>query len=198
LARAFTAIELATLNARPNLLDEVGAAGEALQLAWEQAGAALLRRVGEMTDPALVPEAATVFLVYPSTGQSAAHLAYNSVALETPTDGGIAQLAWLLAQLNLDLPRISERLDCPFAAARFGALALVPIVLSAAAEQELTACDGETIRATVAAWRSHDADDETLARLESWWDVFRTSDTPWDLALAALERMLNEPAMALA
>lgn len=195
LARVFTALEQATLATHSGLLDELAAAGEPLERAWAQTGDGLLRRIGELTDPLLVPEAATVLLVTPATGQSQAHLAYNSVSLEVgrmdlPPHEPLIHLAWLLAQLNLDLPRFSERLEMPADAGRIGALALVPIALSAASEMGTTSCDADAIRAAASAWLPRAADEPLLAQLLSWWEVFRTSGLSWDVALAAWERML--------
>ncbi len=148
------------------------------------------------TDERLIVEQANVVLVYPALGGGGvAHLLYNSVRLEAvltdphPSLPETVRLAWLLAQLNLDLPIHSEAIssvDLPW----IGSLAMIPPVLSAAEAVEWARLDPPTVAEALAAWHLADDHLEELAdMLLDWWKTYRASRPRWAVALAALEQM---------
>ena len=106
----------------------------------------------------LARQEAEVVLVYAyQGGGGAAHLPYNSArieALETDQDEQlpeVVRLAWMIAQLNVDLPLFSESIHrdrLPLVAS----LAMLPPTLNAAQDAELARCDSTTIRRAVGAW----------------------------------------------
>jgi hypothetical protein len=105
----------------------------------------------------MVPNA-DVVLVYPAYGGGGrAHLLYNSVRIEAvltnpvPELPEIVRLAWLLAQLNIDLPAFSENLR-PQRRNKIAQLAMLPATLQAAEEVELARCDPAAIRLALKVW----------------------------------------------
>lgn len=192
-------VERAFLRARPKAAEELTLRQQPIRMQWDARGPGLLRLLGRLTDADFVVSRATVSLVYPITGGGGmAHPFYNAVTFEavltdvTPKLPEVARLAWLVAQLNVDLPRYSERLTTPRAFA-LGSLALIPLVLSCAAEVELAHCDEETIETAVASWRPELAADLRLPEtLHQWWQIYRDSRPSLAAALLALEQMLNQ------
>jgi hypothetical protein len=162
-----------------------------LQGAWKRHGPALLTQIGTLTEPELLVEEATVVGVPPlQAGGGLAAAFGNQVIIEaTEADSDphlpeVIRLAWLLAQLQLDLPRHSEAIP----AARRGAiaeLALLPVALEAARRCRLTeAAPADLLSAAAGRWpASSAAPVDTLAR---WWQVYQTRRPPFRTALEAL------------
>ena len=101
-------------------------------------------------------------------------------------------MAWLLAQLNLDLPKYAEHV----AADRFETLAaqaMIPPVLAAAEYVDFVRLDAALIARALDEWRVASSDDEnSLAEtLLTWWTTYDEGQTTWPVALAALEKMLG-------
>ena len=105
------------------------------------------------------------------------------------------RLAWLLSQLNLDLPMYSDHVTAAHREV-VGEWAMIPPVLSAAEHVELAPYSAEAVVRTLVAWRLVDASDAADAiaaqadTLMTWWHTCQESRTPWAVALAALEHML--------
>ena len=203
LAAGFSALEAAYRETLPDLVDELAARAQPLRQQWEARGPGLLKTVARLSDERLIVEQADVILVRPVLGGMAvAHLPYNSVRMEAvladphATLPETVRLAWVLAQLNLDLPLFSERLRRD----RLGMvaqLAMLPVVLQAAEHVELAAYDQRAIQLALEVWHIEITDDvpdeaDQLADTISRWYAQYTADRPdWAVALAALDRMLK-------
>jgi len=138
----------------------------------------LLAGVKKWTQEAVLVEEAAIFMLSPVTvgGDGAAHLPYNSVRIEM-TAGEKAELpevlrlAWLPAQLKLDLPPSCEgvpvaRLDLT------AGLAMVPVALSTGESFKLTSCTPDAIARAVRTWVAAGERTEALAATVAlWWDV---------------------------
>lgn len=170
-----------------------------LQMAWNLHGPGLLTRVTELTEPGLLVEEAVVYLLPPIAegGGAAPHLPYNAVRIEL-TEGEdpglpeVVRLAWLLAQLNLDLPRYREGLSLERLDQTTG-LAMLPVALSAGEHLKLTSCTPGTITRAVRAWLADDDRAGALSEVVApWWEAYQAQRPPWAAALAALERLTAE------
>jgi hypothetical protein len=197
LTRAFTALEKAFDSILPRCLDDLELRSGPLREQWEARGPGLLSEVAHLTEPSLIAEQADVLLVHPALGGAgSAHLPYNSVRIEAVlanphhTLPEIVRLAWLLAQLNLDLPLYEGALSRQ-RMAEMGALAMIPPVLCAAETVELARYDAATLQLALAAWRlSAENHSQAAQTLVEWWTVYGGSHPAWPVALAALDRML--------
>ncbi|MBX7168675.1 MAG: hypothetical protein K1X74_20230 [Pirellulales bacterium] len=195
LARALASMRRATLAAQPDLLDRLQAESEPLRATWERVGGPLLDHIGRWTAENWLVPAADVLLVPPvGGGFGAAHPAANLARIEV--GGPVAdacppptvQVAWLVAQLNADLPVFQGSLTRT-CAARAAAWAMLAITLEAAADAELFAHDDATCAAAARAWGLEPVDAvETLRR---WWNVYRDARPSWPAALAALDALLG-------
>jgi hypothetical protein len=195
-------------DSRP-LVDELLLRGRPLLEQWEARGPGLLRQIARSTDEAILVDAAEVTLVYPIVGGNGiAHRAVNTVSFEavltnpSPALPEVLRLAWLLAQLNLDLPMYADNIAAEHRDA-VAQWATVPPVLAAAEHVELLQLSEESVTEAISAWRlpGGDADSdgttsECAATMLQWWDTYQQGSTPWAVALAALEAMLFAPALA--
>jgi hypothetical protein len=161
----------------------------------------VLAQVGRSTESGLIVEQADVLLVHPALGGAGkAHLPYNSVRIEAVLANPeqalpeVARLAWLISQLNLDLPIHHDHLPRE-RVAQLGACALIPAVLAAAETVELARFDAATMVLALTAWQAPVTDAEAEAQtLIEWWNVYNESHLAWSIALAALDRMLRATA----
>jgi len=195
LSGCIAALYAAFHEARPDALAELELRAGPIRQQWEARGPGLLAELARLTQGDLLPPAVDVILVHPVLGGGgAAHPMYNSVRLEAVLANSygelpeVARLAWLVAQLNLDLPRLTGELSRE-EIARAGPLALIPPVLTAAQEVELTHYDLPTVRAAAETWCGSSVDPAMLA---DWWEVYHADRPDWSVALAALARMLPE------
>lgn len=187
--------ELAEPAAKPELAAELQLRERPLAEQWEARGPGLLAQLARLTEPQAIVDRATVLPVYPVWGGGGRALpAYNTVMIEAVLANPLAQLpevvrlAWLLAMLSLDLARYREPLADPD---RTVPLALVPPVLEAAGEVELSRCDRDTLELALRSWRLAGPEPlETAATLLAWWQTYQDTRPPWPLALGALERMM--------
>jgi hypothetical protein len=182
----------------PPLVDELLLRGRPIMEQWEARGPGLLAQIRRNCEENLLVENATITLVHPILGgHGLAHRAFNTITYEavlTNPDDSLPEtlrIAWLLAQLNLDLPIYAENL----AAERrelVGQLALLPPVLAAAEHVELAPLHAASLERAITLWRIEAAGDpaETAATLLTWWDTLQQAATPWPVALAALDQML--------
>ena len=204
LARVLTQIERSVQAALPELLEESAAAGEMLQDRWYREARHIPAIAMQATEPMLFAPRADVLPCLPLVGSGgAAHVLFNSVRIEAPPSDPrpevpeTLRLAWLLSQLNLELPRYQETLlGCSAPAA--GPCALLPLVLSAAETSRLIDCSRAVIPAAVELWLPEVPDvDELSDTLWRWWQTYTTSDSPWPVAVAALERLLPQRAVCV-
>ena len=192
-------VEAAVRRDVPGMVDELLSLAGPLEREWNKMGPTILGQVGQLIDERLIVPRADVIVVYPATGSGwQAHLDYNSVRIEpVPIDPAdelpqIVRLAWLLAQLNVDLPVFSERIPAGHRPA-IAALAMLPPVLTAAAGLELARCDPATIRAALDTWQVDvESDVDTAETVADWWETYRAARPPANVALAALHQMVYE------
>lgn len=195
----FTELMNAFTAALPDLLAELEAGGAGLRQRWSYHGSGLLAGVANWTEPDVLVAEAAVVLVHPALGGGgAAHMPYNLARIEaTPADPvpelpEPLRLAWLLSQLNLDLPAYREGIT-PKRLDLVAELAMIPVTLSAAETVALAKCDEQTMALALGAWpHGENAAETLLATLCQWWDVYRTMRLPWAEALTALESLLDE------
>ena len=162
----------------------------------------MLVQLARSTEENVLVANAEIALVYPFVGgHGMAHRQLNCVTFEAvltnPIDSlpEVMRLAWLLAQLNLDLPMYADHVSADRRDA-VGKWALVPAVLAAAECVELARLSAETVGKTLAAWRLAESAStaEAVANqsetLLTWWKTYQEGRTPWAVALGALEQML--------
>ncbi|MDX1963637.1 MAG: hypothetical protein SFX18_10815 [Pirellulales bacterium] len=172
---------------------------------WEAIGPGLLRTVGGLADPRLIPPTCKVLVVQPvSGGGGRAYPMANAVVWEgmlanpLPKLPEVTRLLWLALQLNLDLPLLAGDLP-PARANAVGAWALVPVALAVAAELEQAECTAESVELAARHWlppalalTSDTAQmEEQSATLWNWWQTYIAMRPDWPVALGALERMLG-------
>lgn len=188
-------------DSRP-LADELLLRGRPLADEWNSRGPGMLLQIARATEQNVLPEAAEVSLAYPLVGGNGmAHRALNAVTIEAvltnPVEGlpEVVRLAWLLAQLNLDLPMYADHIS-PRHRGAVGNWALVPVVLSAAEYVEIVRLSEQSVATALSAWRLADADPlttEKVPTLMTWWQTYQGSGSSWAVALGALEQMLFPP-----
>lgn len=183
-------------DSRP-LVDELLLRGRPLLEQWDARGPGLLLQIARSTEETIAVDAAEVTLVYPIVGGNGiAHSAVNTVSFEavltnpSPTLPEVLRLAWLLSQLNLDLPMYADNVAAEHRdwVAQW---ATVPPVLAAAEHVELLQFSEASIGEAIQAWRlpsSNQAGDHA-ATLFDWWNTYEQGGTSWSVALAALEAM---------
>jgi len=183
------------------LLSEIQTRSQPLRQLWDARGPGLMRTLGRLTDPTVIAPGAEVVMVLPAVGgHGIAHMLTNRVTFEavlTNADESlpeVVRLAWLLGQLQFDLPAIAD-LVLPNRLAYVASLAMVPPTLAAAEEVELVHNAIDSIAHALVVWRvasSHGEAQQLAALLGKWWQACITSDTAWPTAVAVLEQMLVE------
>jgi hypothetical protein len=203
LAGLFSDLENAFRSAVPGLVDELSLRARPLQEQWQARGPGMLKFIASLTSERLIADRADVVLVQPVLGgMASAHLPYNSARIEAVLANPHAQLpetvrlAWVLAQLNLDLPVFSELIHgdrLPL----IGQLAMLPFALKAAEHVELATSDEPTVQLAVQAWQIGRMGDLALPAgdvtdvIMSWFTHYLDARGDWAVALTALDRMLS-------
>jgi hypothetical protein len=192
------AIESALQAALPNLAEELALRERPLREQWEARGPGMLERIGELTDESLIVSSCEALLVHPALGGAGeAHLAYNSLRIEAVLANPVAELpeavrlAWLIAQLHLDLPIHSESIHADRLphVARY---AMLPPALMAAESVELARFEPETIAQAIAAWHlAVPSGVDAAILIAQWWQTYQETRPPWNVALAALDQMFG-------
>ncbi len=192
LTAALTELFQAGDRAQPKLGDELKLRGGPLREQWESYGPGLLAGIAQRIESELLVEHAHVLLVQPiSGGGGAAYPQANSVVFEAvltnaqPQLPEVLRLAWLVAQLNLDLPCFVEALDL----SRHGSvlpLSVLPVVLETAADIELTSYGLEQLAQAAELWRVSFPESLTPVVLDTWWQTYRSTRPSWSIALQAL------------
>jgi hypothetical protein len=198
LAAAISVLERALRDAVPDLVDQLAVRARPLREQWEAQGPGLLAALGVVTKARLIVPNADVVLVHPvQGGGGSAHLLYNSVCIEAVLVNPVAslpevvRLGWLLAQLNNDLPAHSESIHGDRLPLISG-LAMLPATLQAAQVAELAQYGATTIHQAITAWHVCESDAANLTKtVMQWWSTYMDSRPPWNVALAALNQMLD-------
>ena len=197
LTELFTQLESAFSRAAPDLAEQITRDSEPLRRDWDIHGETLLHSVRRLVEENVVVPRADVILVPPvQGGGGAAHLLYNSVRIEVlppdrqPNVPEVVRLAWLIAQLNADLPMYQGELHRD-RLAQVAALAMLPAVATAAVDLGLLEDRAGVIAAVVAAWGIASSGQTPLADvLTRWWETWQSQRPEWSIALAALDRLL--------
>ncbi|WP_428308824.1 hypothetical protein [Lacipirellula sp.] len=197
IAGAVGELEAALGRAQPNLAEELAARVRPLREQWEARGPGMLREIGRLTDEAIVPSAAEIVIVLPyAGGRGVAHPRQNRLTLEGvlvhphPQLPEPLRIAWLLAQLNADLPRYADVLP-PGRSLFAVAVAMTPATLAAAEEVELATCDEPALASAFEAWGlSSELRNDAPQRVFGWWQAWLDRTATWPVAVAALERLL--------
>ncbi len=170
-----------------------------LESAWEARGPGIMAMIQSSTAEDFLVEAAGVVLVQPVVGgDGLAHLTCNRVHIEAvltnvePRLPETLRLAWLLGQLNLDRPVYSDRVH-GHALGEVAELALLPVVLAAAEEVELTPLSGATLELALQCWLRKPSDKcGFLAELLlAWWETSTEGQWDWNTRLTGLAQMLQ-------
>jgi len=199
LAGQIADLEASLRRYQPELEKELAVRGQPLRQQWEARGPGMLAQLATLTDKSFVADMAQVVLVAPLVGgHGRAHRKLNRVTFEAmltnPHDDlpETVRLAWLLGQMNLDLPMYSEAID-PGRLPLVASLALIPPVLAAAEAVELVQYDLPTLTQALQYWHCNPTGSDTLAeRLHRWWLAYREGGFPWRIALAALSPLLED------
>jgi hypothetical protein len=198
LAGRISALEAAVQRAIPDLAEQLALRVRPIQEQWESRGPGLMRMIGKRTDERLIVEAADVLLVHPVFGGAGeAHLQQNAVRIEAVLANPhqdlpeVVRLAWLLAQLNCDLPMFGEAVH-PERLPLVVQLALLPPVLVAAEDVELVRNTPDLLSKAIDAWRvAVPAGTDVTTLLPAWWQTVEESRPSWAVALAGLDQMLR-------
>jgi hypothetical protein len=188
----------AARRATPDLAGQLDERACSLRQQWEEVEVGLLATIAQLVDPRILVDSATVVVVDAvQGGGGAAHLWYNSLRIEAVTQDPkpelpeVVRLAWLLAQLNLDLPVFCDRLrsvNLPWLAA----VAMLPPTLTAAAQAGILDDPIACIPRALAQWDIPEPPDADLAgTLTVWWRTYQESKPDWGVSLEALERLLS-------
>lgn len=181
----------------PNLVDDLALRAGPLREQWDARGPGLLKQVSILTDERLIAPNAEVVLVQPVLGGGGgAHLFNNSIRIEAvlvnpdPQLPEVVRLAWLLSQLNNDLPMFGEHVPAD-RLAEIAPLAMLPATLAASEVVELAACDLPTLKLALRLWHLDiEPASNTAETLLSWWETYCDSRPSWAIGLQALDRML--------
>ncbi|MGD9720879.1 MAG: hypothetical protein AB7O59_14405 [Pirellulales bacterium] len=195
LARRFITLQSTFSAIFPGALAELELRAGPLMEQWEARGAGLMAGVGRLTEGELVVETADTILVQPVLGGGgAAHWLYNSVRIEAVLANPLAELpevarlGWLVAQLQLDLPRYQGDLHRD-QLIEVWPLAMIPPVLAAAEEVELARNTPQVLDTALSAWVSNPPAG-AVDTLTGWWETYCDAQPPWPVALGALAQML--------
>ena len=196
LANSFKTLEEIYRAKYPRMADELVQRVRPLKEHWEARGPGLLFALKRLVDEELIVESADVILVQPhSGGNGASHLQYNSVRIEAllyNTDQSLSEifrLGWLLSQLNIDLPKYSELIPRDRLSLVSG-YAMLAACFQAAAEVELLEFNKESLQNALQSWCFTKDPANTAETLFNWWQTYLNSDMRFNVALAALDRML--------
>lgn len=190
-------LEATLLRQQPNLAEELAVRCGPLREQWEARGPGMLREIAQSTEAEVIPQAAEIILVSPyAGGYGLAHARQNRVTMEgvlfhpTPALPEPVRLAWLIAQLNSDLPRYGDLLPTGRASYVFAAAMAAP-TLAAAQEVELATCDATTLATAYDAWGiAGDLPGDAPERVWNWWNAWLDQSATWPVAVAALGRLL--------
>lgn len=197
-ASAIAAVESALHAALPQLTEELRVRQRPLREQWEARGPGVLHAATRLTEPESVPSAAEVVLVGPyAGGHGLAHLHSNRVLFEAVLANPVPELpetlrlAWLLLQLNGDLPRYADLLPAGRMQSTIQ-LAMIPVVLASAEVVELASCSESNMALAIDVWLAgHSVPNAAASNLAQWWAAHLDAPARWPVALAALAAMLG-------
>ncbi len=202
LAGFISDIEAAYNQLYPKFQEQLPLRARPLQEHWLGFGPGLLAHLGRLTQKdLLVPEARVVLLQPVLAGAGVAHIDQNLVRIEAVLTNPmvelpeVVRLAWLLSQLQLDLPVHSETIGLHLLT-RLAPLAMLPPILAAAEVMELSKCDESVAELAIEQWRipvpkDKDIHAEIVPVLMDWWETYLQTRPAWHTAMQALSKMLS-------
>lgn len=186
----------------PKLLEQLPLRARPLQEQWLGYGQGLLAHLGRLTHKNLLVDEARVVLLQPAVGGSGvAHLELNLVRTEAVLTNPmvelpeVVRLAWMLSQLNLELPGNSEYIGTNLIS-RLGPLAMLPATLAAAEVLELSRCNESMMELAIEQWhipvpKDQDVHVQLVPALMDWWETYLLTRPAMGTALQALAKMLK-------
>ncbi len=198
LAGAIADVEAATALAFPKLLEQLQLRGRPMQEQWIGYGRGLLAHVRRLTEENWLVSEAVAILVQPVLGGAGqAYPTLNCFSIEAVLTNPLAELpevvrvAWLVGQLQADLPTFIDELS-PGRAEPIAALASLVATLAAAEVLELSRCDEPTIQLAIEHWQiAIPARDDIASVLIPWWETYLQTRPAWTIGLRALDKMLT-------
>ncbi len=198
LSGAIGDVEAATALIFPNMLEQLELRSRPIQDQWLGYGRGLMAHLRRLTEPNwLVEQAEGVFLQPVQGGAGYSLNSLNRFAIEAvltnplPEIPEVVRVAWLVGQLQSDLPVYSEALG-PLRAQPIAALATLVATLAAAEVLELSRCDEATIQLAIEHWQIAIPTVEDISTaLVPWWETYLQTKPTWTIALKALDKMLT-------
>jgi hypothetical protein len=190
--------EKALAELYPKVEEELPLRLKPMQELWSTFGPGILLQAGKKTDPALIVKEATIIPVYPMAGGHGGVLLQSNrcwieavLTNSNPSLPEVVRLAWLLSQLEADLPIHGELVNSgrlPW----ISSLAMLPPVLLAAQELEIAQFSEDQLLLAIERWWIPNPTEHSLVdTLLSWWDTYSNERPPWRIALTALDKMLQ-------
>jgi hypothetical protein len=180
----------------PPLTENLTLRSGPLRDAWDARGPGMLGGITRETHERLIGLKADCLLVLPVAGGGGyPYLLYNSVRFEGMLANPhgelpeVVRLAWLLAQLNCDLPMFAEQIPPSHVPTIAAASMLLP-TLAAAADVDLIRFSDELLVKAIEWWQVHSPVENLAAVLTGWWNAYVQSRPPWDVAVLELDRIL--------
>ncbi len=199
LAGAISDVEAVMRTTYPKLLEQLELRGRPIQEQWLGYGRGLTAHLRRLTEPNWLLEDVEGILLQPTVGGAGiAHSQVNRFSIEAvltnplPELPEVVRVAWLVAQLQSDLPMYADELG-PDRAQPIAALASLMAVLAAAEVLELSRCDEAMIQLAVEHWQiAIPAMEDITTILIPWWETHLQTRPPWSIALKALDKMLEQ------
>lgn len=180
----------------PKLAEQLPLRSGPLRTAWEAYGPGLLRQIAKLTHDELLPQRVTVWFVQPvAAGGGDADAKSKTVWMEamlTNVDTQVPEvlrLAWLIARVGLGHENANRFVD-PGRLPAVASTALVPIVLAAGRELDLLPTEAWPVPQATQLWLRNTAAKRSDI-IQSWWRQLSSGETPFPVAIKALDRMLQ-------
>ncbi len=198
LAGTLADLQTAVRTILPNLSEDLALRERPLREQWEARGPGLLFQIAALTEQSLIPEQADVLLVHPAFGGAGtAHLAQNSVRIEAVLANPhgelpeIVRLAWLVAQLQSDVPIHGEHVHAD-RLPHVARLAMLPVALEAAETIELVCRSPQLTEQAIRAWHlAVPPGIDVVVMLKDWWETYKLDRPHFRVALQALDQMMG-------
>jgi hypothetical protein len=197
-----TDIEAAFSQTFPKYMEQLSLRMRPLQEQWLGFGNGMMAHLGRVTEKQLLVEECRVVGVQPVLGgYGKSHLDQNLVRIEAVLTNPMAELpevvrlAWLISQLQMDLPRYQDALGAKLSR-RLAPIAMLAPSLAAAEVLELGRCDEATTALAIEQWQiplpnDWDLHTQFAPALMDWWETYLQTRPPWSTAMRALAKMLE-------
>ena len=195
-------IEAAYNELFPKFVEQVPLRARPLQEHWLGYGTGLLAHLGRLTQKSLIADEARVILLQPVLGGGGvAHIDQNLVRIEAVLTNPmvelpeVVRLAWLLSQLNLDLPMHTDFTGANLIG-RLAPLAMLPPILAAAEVMELSKCHESVAELAIENWlipvpKDQDVHTTVVPLMMDWWETYLQTRPAWNTAMQAFAKMLG-------